>query len=229
MMFQNELLGILLYLVSFGMMMIGYKFLGKRFLFAWVVMAVIIANIQVVITVPFFGMVATLGNLVYGSIFLVTDILNEKYGGKEARRAVWLGFLTSVSVLIIMQITVRFIPHESDVMMQTVKDTFAFFPRIVGASLFAYLTSQLLDTYIYQKIKDWKPSRKYLFLRNNGSTLVSQFVDTTIFVSLAFAGVYPIEVIISIFISTYVLKFLVGLADTPFVYLATIIKPNSSD
>lgn len=223
---SNEVLWFLLYLASFTAMLVGYKYLGKPILFGWIAMAMVIANIQVTVTVGLFGMVSTLGNIVYGSTFLATDILSEKYGKKEARRAVWLGFFTTVSVIALMKISMSFIAHESDFMMPHIQALFDFYPRIVGASLAAYLFSQLYDTWAYQAIRKVFP--KHLWLRNNGSTLISQLMDTAIFTGLAFYGVFPLEIVLAIGFSTYVLKAVVSILDTPFLYLATLIRKDEN-
>ncbi len=83
----------------------------------------------------------------------------------------------------------------------------------------------MVDVHLYQKIREKLPEDKYLWVRNNGSTLVSQLVDTSIFVPIAFLGEWPIETVISIFITSYVIKVIVAFLDTPFVYLIKKIKP----
>jgi len=74
-------------------------------------MAIIIANIQVTKIIEVFGLVTAMGNVIYGSTFLVTDILTEKHGVKEAKKAVLIGFFAMVFATIIMQITLLFKPH----------------------------------------------------------------------------------------------------------------------
>jgi hypothetical protein len=104
-------------------------------------------------------------------------------------------------------------------------DIFGFSGRIVFASLTAYFISQLLDVTIYSKIRQWLPADRWLWVRNNGSTMVSQAVDTAIFVSIAFWGMsYDL---MQIMLSTYILKFLIATLDTPFLYLAKKIEPKT--
>ena len=98
-------------------------------------------------------------------------------------------------------------------------------PRIALGSLTAYLISQMVDVHLYQWIRKKLPEDKFLWVRNNGSTLVSQLVDTVIFVPIAFLGEWPIDVVISIFITSYLIKVIVAFLDTPFVYLIKKIKP----
>ena len=227
---SNEILWLLFALVNFFLIVGMYKIFGKTGLFAWIAMGTILANIQVTKTIEFnmmgIAIVATLGNIMYGTLFLVTDALNEKYGLKDAKKAVYIGFLSLLATVIIMQMAILFNPVDpQDVYHVGMSNIFAVMPQIAGASLLAYIVSQLFDVFMFQKIKARFPEDKYLWLRNNGSTLLSQLIDTSIFVPLAFIGWLPFEVIRDIFITTYVIKVMVAFFDTPFVYLIKRIKP----
>ncbi|HEC89341.1 MAG TPA: VUT family protein, partial [Thermoplasmatales archaeon] len=105
----NELLWATLLVVSFLMVALSYRLFGKTGLYTWTALAVILANIQVMKTVRVFGLVTALGNVVYSSLFLVTDILNENYTERDAQKAVWIGFFVLISTTILMQITIQFI------------------------------------------------------------------------------------------------------------------------
>jgi uncharacterized integral membrane protein (TIGR00697 family) len=167
-----------------------------------------------------FGLTATLGNAMYGTAFLVTDILNEKYGKDEAKKAVWLGFYTLLAMTLIMQMVLLFKPHETDFAQEALSTIFSILPRIAAGSLAAYLVSQLTDVYIFTYLKKKFPKENQFWIRNNGSTMISQLLDTLIFTSIAFLGVFPMEDWIQIFFTTYVLKFLIAILDTPFGYMA---------
>src|SRR5690554_1460429 len=99
---MNEVLWLLLMVVNFGLILCSFKFFGKKGLYAWIAMAAVLANIQVLKLVELFGYEATLGNIIYGTSFLATDILNEFYGKKEARKGVYLGLFTLVTFTVIM-------------------------------------------------------------------------------------------------------------------------------
>jgi len=226
---SNELLWLLFALVNFILIVVIYKIFGKTGLFAWIAMGTILANIQVAKTIDFnlFGihLVATLGNVMYGTLFLVTDALNEKYGIKDARKAVFIGFFSLLSTVIIMQFAIWFIPNIDDIAHESIDTIFSLLPRIALGSLSAYLVSQLFDVYMFQKIRSKLPGDKYLWVRNNGSTLISQLIDTTIFVPIAFLGIMDFNIVVDIFITTYIIKVLVAFLDTPFVYIIKRIKP----
>ncbi|MBT2569569.1 queuosine precursor transporter [Planococcus sp. ISL-110] len=221
----NEFWGLGFALFNFVLLLIMYKFFGKTGLFAWVAISTVLANIQVTKTIEIIGLTATLGNSLYASTFLATDILNEKYGKKEAKKAVWLGFSSLLIMVLVMQFGLKFIPAESDFAQGSLETIFGLIPQIAIGSMVAYLASQHLDVLIFSALRKMFPKDSQFWIRNNGSTLISQLLDTLIFTSIAFWGVFPFDVWLQIFISTYVLKFIVSILDTPFGYLAKIIKP----
>jgi uncharacterized integral membrane protein (TIGR00697 family) len=204
------------------MVILSYKLFGKTGLYIWMAIGVILANIQVMKTVKVFGMVTALGNVIYSSLFLTTDILNENYSKKEAQKAVWVGFFVLISVAILMQITINFIPDESDFLSEHITAIFVFLPRIVIASLTAYLISQSFDVLLFDNIKKIYKGR-YLWFRNNFSTITSQLMDTIIFTLIAFVGIFSWSIILQIFITSMIMKIVVSFCDTPFIYWARSI------
>ena len=118
-----------------------------------------------------------------------------------------------------MQFAIRFKPDASDIMQPHLKAIFGLMPRIVAASLVAYLISQHHDVWAFHFWKGVTRGR-WLWLRNNLSTMVSQLLDTTVFTFLAFWGIFPWPVFWQIFITTYIFKWLIALIDTPFLYFA---------
>ncbi|MFS0781457.1 queuosine precursor transporter [Bacillus sp. 1P06AnD] len=216
----NELFGLVFTLITFSLVLLFYRFFGKTGLFVWVGFATVLANLQVVKTIEIFGMTATLGNAMYASAFLVTDIINERYGPKEAKKAVWMGFFTLFCMTLIMQLALLFEPGSSDIAQGPMETLFGLLPRLAAGSLAAFLVSQFLDVHLFSWIRKKFPSDRQFWIRNNGSTLISQFFDTLVFTSIAFLGEYPIDVWFEIFITTYVLKFIVSVLDTPFGYIA---------
>jgi queuosine precursor transporter len=219
---MNELLWLIALLLNFLGMLLFYKFFKKPGLFIWIAIATILCNVQVLKTVQIFGIVATLGNILYGSVFLATDILSEKYGKAEARKGVWAGFLSLITMIILMNLAIYYIPHESDFAQESLKTIFEIMPRIGFASLVAYLLSQYLDTGLYDYLKN---KTEKIWIRNNVSTILSQLVDSVLFSTLAFWGVFEFDIFMQIMISTYVFKFVVSILDTPFIYLAKRMHP----
>ena len=219
---QNELLWLAMLLANFLLIILAYKLFGKWGLIMWIPVSVIVANIQVVQTVELFGLAATLGNIVYATSFLVTDILSENYGKQEAKKAVWIGFFSLISMTLLMNLALFFKPLEGDEFALITHDAtstiFKLMPRIAVASLIAYLLSQRHDVWAFHLWKKRFHRENQLWLRNNLSTMISQLIDSSVFVLIAFYGVFETGLLIEIFITTYFLKWIVAAADTPFVY-----------
>ncbi len=224
---MNELLWIALALVNFTALGFVYKYFGLTGLFAWIAMNAVIANIQVTKTIEFFGLTATLGNIAYGSIFLATDAISEKYGIKEAKKAVIIGFVSLLFFVLVMQMSLLFTPQSGDV-HDALSVIFGLIPRIALGSIIAYLLSQWLDVYLFQYIKKKSPDDGKLYVRNIFSTATSQLIDTVIFVPIAFLGVFEFAIVFDIFITTYLIKLFVALIDTPFIYWIKSITPKSA-
>ena len=135
----NEIFGVTSFIVTFILMVFMYRCFGKQGLIAWVAIGTIIANIQVIKTVHIFGISATLGNVMFASIYLATDILNDIYGRKVAKRAVWLGFSSTLVMIIVMQMSLHFIPAPVDTAQGALKTIFDLVPRIALGSVIAYI------------------------------------------------------------------------------------------
>lgn len=216
----NEIFGIATFLVTFILMVVMYRLFGKHGLIAWVAIGTIIANIQVIKTVEIFGISATLGNVMFASIYLATDILNDIYGRKVAKRAVWLGFSSILVMIIVMQMSLHFIPAPEDTAQSALHAIFDVVPRIALGSIVAYIIGQHIDVFIFSLIKKIFSSDKTFIIRAYGSTVISSIIDTALFVSIAFIGSLPGMAVFEIFITTYVLKLVSTIFNVPFGYIA---------
>ena len=211
-MIHNIFFWFLMLVINFSCILFAYRKFGKIGLYIWVPISTILANVQVVILVNLFGLEATLGNILYAGGFLITDILSENYGKKAANTAVKIGFFSLIATTLIMQCAIHFKPldvPEGLAIFESVKSIFSLLPRLAIASLIAYLISQFHDVCLYHKIREFLPEKK-----------LSQLIDNVVFTTIAFYGVYPIDVMFNIFLSTYIIKFIVAICDTPFIYLA---------
>ena len=225
----NEILLIISILVTYGGVILFYRYFGKNGLLAFNVMATILANIEVLLIVRAFGIEMTLGNVLFASTFLITDIMSENHRRKDASKAVIISTLCSLFFIAISQQWLLYSPSESDWASGAIRTIFSNTPRIVCASLGVYLISQLTDVWLYHKWWEWckkhfKDSKKGLWIRNNGSTMISQLLNTLLYTFLAFYGTYSMQTLVSIFISSYALFCVTSLLDTPFVYWARIIS-----
>lgn len=225
---MNEFLLIASLFLIFGTLLLSYQLFGKAGIYCVSVLATVLANVEVTILINAFGMEQTMGNVLFAVTFLATDVLSECEGKKEANKAVWLGVLGSIFFLLLSQIWMHLVPAEADTMLPYIKTVFGNTPRMIFASLAVYVISQLFDVWLYHKWWDFTEKkfgnkRRFLWLRNNGSTLVSQIVNTLFFTLFAFAGTYDFKTLISVFLSSYVIYIFTSLLDTPFVYLARMI------
>lgn len=228
----NSLLYILSIVFYMSTVIFMYKKFGKTGLFVWSALSVIVANIEAVKMVQMFGMNCGLGNAVYASSFLVTDILSEKYGKKYATKAVNIGLVSTIAWVLISQQLLLFIPNELDFISPAMNELFTVSPIFALTGIFTYAVVQRADVHLYElwwKLTDklFKNHTKGLWLRNNGSTLVSQLIDTIVFTSIiAMFGIYPWSEVPGMIIITYVLKASANVLDTPFCYWARKIKPK---
>ena len=162
----NEIFGIASFIVTFALMVLMYRCFGKQGLIVWVAIGTIIANIQVIKAVHIFGITATLGNVMFASIYLATDILNDIYGRKVAKRAVWLGFSSTLVMIIVMQMSLHFIPAPVDNAQNSLKMIFDLVPRIAIGSIIAYIIGQHIDVFIFSMIKKIFSSDKTFLLEH---------------------------------------------------------------
>ena len=177
--------------------------MDKKFLYHISIFALIIvlANILVQYRIDLGFMQIPLGVFVYPFTFLFTDILSEKYDKEYVLKVVKYGILIAI-----------------------IPTAFLSTPRIAIASVVTFFIVQFVDVYIFHYLK--QKHYNLWWLRNNVSTLISQFLDTTIFFTLAFAFVLPWAVIVQIMLGNYLVKAVMALADTPLFYWFAIRRIN---
>ena len=192
-------------------------------------------NIFVVKQFDLFGLAVTGGNVLYGAIFLATDLLNEHYGKKAAYQAVLAGFVAGIFMLITSQLSSAFLPNSFDTAQGAFVTIFSPTFRIVLASMLSYLLFQNFDVWLFDLIKKLTKGR-FLWLRNNVSTMIAQTLDSIFFTAVgllavpAFAdskvlmGFVPAEVFWQVVLFTVIVKVIIAALDTPIVYLAKIFK-----
>ena len=240
---QPEFVWLLLLVGCFVAILILLRVFGALGLYAYVVVAIIGANIQVLKQVQFaaYADPVALGTILFTSTFLCTDILAEHYGAPAARRAVWLGFATLLLFNLIMILTLGFAPLTAEQAGEGLAwalpthgqmlDLFTPAPALFAAGMVAYLISQHHDIWLFQFVSRWTRGR-HLWFRNNLSTWISAFIDNTIFSVLAWVVFAPEPIgwqplIFTFILGTYLVRVVVAVLDTPFVYLARrLIRPG---
>lgn len=148
----------------------------------------LISNLAATKLIAFGPIITDGGAVLFPLIYILNDVLTEVYGYKHARRAIWMGF--SVMLLAVFSFTiVRYMPSAAEYTNQAAYEAvLGFFPRIVAASLVAYLFGSFLNAYVLAKLKV-RTGGKKLWLRLIGSTVVGEFFDTIIFAFVAFGGI----------------------------------------
>jgi len=226
---------LIMLLFCFSSILVFLKLFGYVGLYVYSALAVITGNIQVLKTVDFFYSPepVALGTVLFASTFLCTDILSEHFGKEKAKKNVLIGFVGFLFVTIIMLITIGFKPSANDWSQDSLANVFTPMSRFFIASMIAYLASQYFDVWIYSAIKNITKNR-YLWLRNNLSTILSSLVDNTIFSLLAWIILNPnpetfYNVIMIYIFGTYTLRILIAFVDTPFMYLSKLFLPKSND
>ena len=178
----------------------------------------LIANKFVTVDLGFKIFIVSAGILPYPLTFLVTDLISELYGQRKANLVVFSGFIASMFVLLFLWLGSQFeaIPG-SIVNDSTYNSVFQNAWRLIAASMVAYLFAQFVDVRIFHF---WKKltKGKHLWLRNNGSTVASQLVDTTLVICILFIGVWEPDQIFSAIIDGWLFKMLMALIDTPIIY-----------
>lgn len=166
------------------------------------------------------GLTLSAGAFFYAITFPCTDLLSECWGKDKAREVVLVGFLANLLIALFTYIAVSLPAADFWLENQQAFATiFGFIPRIILGSMIAYLISQLHDVWAFHF---WRRAtkNKYLWLRNNASTMTSQLIDSVIFVTIAFAGTMPTTALLGIIAGQYIVKLIIAAVDTPIVYWA---------
>lgn len=223
---HQELLWLIVVSMDLAVTIMLYRFFGKQGLYAAVVLDIMLCNVVGPKITTIFGIDTSMGAIIYAGIYFATDLLGEKYGRREANRAVMLGFSVMVVITIMGGMSLLFLPTTdpkkvefATTMHQAHQHIFGFAPRLALGSLVAYLVSQRYDVWAYHAIMA-RTGRKHLWLRNNGSTIVSQFIDTFLYSAIVWWGIFDFWTAVQLGLGKYFFKVLIALMDTPFIYLA---------
>lgn len=182
------------------------------------VTALVLANVLATKVSMFGPFIIPGGVLAYPITFLMTDVIGEVWGKKVVLRVVWAGFFCSILAMVLGFLTVLEPAAPFYEEQAFFADMFGKVGRMTGASLMAYIASQLSDVWLFHKIKVLTKG-KHLWLRNNVGTICSQLLDTVIFVIIAFYGTMPLTLLINMIAGQWFAKVFLALLDTPFCYI----------
>lgn len=223
-------------LFCFSAILVMARLFGAAGLYLYIAVAVIAANVEVLKAVQFgfYDHPVAMGTVLFSSTYLATDILTEHFGRHAARKAVFLSFSAYLLFTLLMILTLGFRPMSAEQagtdmewalgMQDHISALFTPAPALFAAGMTAYLTSQLFDVWVYQRIRGATGDR-HLWLRNNGSTMLSSLVDNVIFSVLAWVVFSPDPVgwealFYTYILGTYGMRVVLSILDTPFMYLS---------
>jgi uncharacterized integral membrane protein (TIGR00697 family) len=195
------------------------------------VTAELISNklIQIPLSWQFLGkqfgpFITIIGILPWPVVFLLTDLMNEFYGQKAVRRLSWItSALIAYCFLIVgisMSIPAHEIPGSKLATNAAYNLVFGQAQAVIVGSIVAFLVSQLLDAFLFEKIKQ-RTGNKFIWLRSTGSTMISQFIDSYIVLYIGFVlpGAMTLETYFEVAPTNYILKMLIAILLTPLIYL----------
>ena len=189
----------------------------------------LVANIMAVKLITVVTFVVPVAVVAYPLTFLITDTIAELYGRRITSRIIWLGFAMNAATVLLLYVG-QIIPPVSFWEGQNAYEAIlGSVPRIVLASMLAYLVSQHHDVFAFEFWRR-RTQGRHLWFRNNASTLVSQGIDTLIFISIAFAGTVPTSVLLNMMLGQYLVKLVIAAIDTPICYgLVSLIRSRDDN
>jgi uncharacterized integral membrane protein (TIGR00697 family) len=181
------------------------------------VTTLLLANIIAGKMANFFGITLPAAVILFPLTYIFGDVLTEVYGFKKARLIIWLGFAANLLMVAVFLLTIA-LPYPDFWQGQTAFATvLGLTPRIVAASLLAYLAGELVNSVVLSRMKVWTKGRN-LWLRTIGSTVVGEGIDTVLFIAIAFGGTLPPGVLGTMMLAQYLWKVVYEAAVTPLTY-----------
>ncbi len=229
---SGEMLSLISFAIGVAVMLLMFRLFGLVGLYVYSSTATITANIQVLKLMTFASMSepVALGTATFSTIFLCNDIITEHYGAAAAKKNTWLSFTTQILVTITMVIAIGFKTYGDDKAHDAMSFLFLPAPRLLIASLTAFVISQLFNINIFQAISKFY-KEKMLWLRSNVALMVSELIDNIIFSTLAWVILAPTPVstttlIYTYILGTYILRVIFALFSTPVIYWSYRFKPE---
>ena len=181
------------------------------------IMATLASNIMAAKMTTVAGISFPAGVFAFPISFLVTDVINEVWGKKEAGYTVKLGFAASVAFTLFTMLAVWLPAADFWPLQGEFATILAAVPRITIAGLTAFIFSQNTDLWIFDRLKALHKG-KHLWIRNNVSTITAQLLDSLIFIVNAFYSTMPVAALFTMVFSQWLVKLVLATLDTPFVY-----------
>ena|SRR5258708_7959165 len=176
-----------------------------------------------------FGLLSNIGNIFYGSLFLGTNLLIERYGTRAAYSAVWLAFCGNTLFIVMGQFGLRFAGDATSTSTnEAITTLFSNTPRLALASILAYIIVQHFNVWFYSSLKKYT-GEGWLWLRHTASLSLSQLFDSIIFFSVAFYGIVSTGTLLGVMVTGFLLKVCIGFASIPLMYVAQHMSAEESN
>ncbi|MGV8948868.1 MAG: queuosine precursor transporter [Candidatus Paracaedibacter sp.] len=229
---SSETLSLLIFLACVVFLLFLFRTFGIVGLYLYNAVIVIVANVQVLKTATFCFSPepVALGTITFATTYLVSDILTEHYGKAVAHKGVWLSFAAHILMTSLMIATLGYSAPVGDKVHGAMMTLFTPSPRILLAGLLAYVISQFLGIYVFERVGRMS-QRRWLWLRTNVATLLSGLVDNAIFSVFAWVILNPepitfYSLIFTYILGTYLARVLVAFLSTPVMYLSYWCLPK---
>lgn len=210
----------------------GIKLFVLVFLISSFIGALLVSSITAskLYYISIFGykMTIPVGTSLFAITFLSTDVISEVWGKTHAMLLVFSGFISRIATLIFLMFAVGIDGAGAPIWdnQEAYQLILSGSSRIILAGILTYPVSQTADVLIFHFLKKRHKDKNRLWLRNNLSTLGSQLIDSSVFVFIAFGGILPTDVILNIIIGQIIIKWLIAVIDTPFVYIVRNIATS---
>ena len=204
-------------LVIFASVVLVDKFFGRKGLLALAPVLVIAANVgsSKIAELGIGDLTTTVGIPAFAAMFLLTDILNQKYSKKDAKLAVKLAVVGQILFLAIAGATMLYQPAVFDSAHNSIVGLFSINWRVTTASIVMFAISNFADVWLFDLLKR---KNAPLWVRNNVATIITNCLENFIFLGIAFIGTMPFEAIMTSALVASALEMGVAVLDTPFLY-----------
>ena len=224
---MNELIIAIILVLVFSFSLLAFR-LGYAWMLAFGTFINAFTFTFGLIQVEIFGYALFVGTIVFGGNFYMTDLLEEYYGIKKARSFIWVILGTQLGLLALGTLTVQMNVVADDTLLHVAKDLLQPWYPILAIVFFSNFILQYFDTWLFGYIKK-KTGEKWLWLRNNASTISTMTIDSFIVIPIAISLAFPeieTSTLISLMITSALFKYTIALFDTPFIYLSKRFKPK---
>ncbi len=222
---SNEILYGVCVLTNLGIGLASFR-AGRSWLQTYIVINLLLTSCVAGRIIRVAGLETTAAGPFYAAVFLATDLMSEHHGTKAAFRSVAQGFFAIIAFGAFSQgvLLLEPIPQAKE-LGDAMQIVFSTSLRIAVASAAAYLVAQNFDVWMYDQLHR-RTGDKLLWIRNNGSTIASQTIDTVVFFFVAFYGV--LDNWMEVAISGGLLKLAIALIDTPFLYMSYFVQTTKA-